>query len=138
MHVKCRHNHITFLTVFLKEYFFGYFDFLLEMGGFLLEIISLIAIWSKKHRRGYNTYLYILGTILVEIILLIMIWSGHMGEREREYLLSYHFEFNSMDVLAELVPAFAGAVIIVVLIRLVVGLCQLVKTLIRKYKSRNE
>ncbi|MBD5089969.1 MAG: hypothetical protein HDT30_14375 [Clostridiales bacterium] len=129
---------LLFVVAFLKEYFFGFFDFWLEVGVFLLEIISIIAIWSNKHIRGYNIYLYILGTILFEIILLITIWSGHMGEIEREYLLAYHFEFDNMDVvsefLSELVAAFAGAVIIVVLIRLVVGLYQLIK----RHKSRNE
>lgn len=124
---------LIFVATFLKEYFYGFYDFLLEVGAFFLEIISLIAIWSKKHRKGYNTYLYILGTILFEIILLIMIWSRQMGEREREYLLVDHFEFDSMYVIDGLVPAFAGAVIIVVLISLVVGLYQLVK----KYRNRN-
>ena len=121
-------------VMFLMEYFFGILDDFRVMGVFLLEIISLIAIWSKKHRKGYNTYLYILGMILFEIILLIMIWSRQMAESEKEYLLINQLEFNIMDVISELVPGFAGAVIIVVLISLVVGLCQLVK----RYKNRNE
>lgn len=121
-------------VMFLMEYFFGILDFLRAMGVFLLGIISLIAIWSKKHRKGYNTYLYIFGMILFEIILLIMIWSRQMAESEKEYLLINQLEFNIMDVISELVPGFAGAVIIVVLISLVVGLCQLVK----RYKNRNE
>lgn len=127
---------LLFATAFLMQYFFDIiFDFLREIGLLLLEVISIIAIWSKKHRKGYNTYLYIFGTVLVEIVLLIILWSRHIGENELKYLSG---EFDSISAMTEIVPAFAGAVIILILIRLAVGLCQSVKTLIRKCKSRNE
>lgn len=129
---------LLFATAFLMQYFFDIFDSLREIGLLLLEVISIIAIWSKKHRKGYNTYLYIFGTVLVEIVLLIILWFRHIGESELKHLLGGYSEFDNIGAITELVPAFAGAVIILILIRLAVGLCQLVKRLIRKYKSRNE
>lgn len=130
---------LLFATAFLMQYFFGIvLDFLREIGLLLLEVISIIAIWSKKHRKGYNTYLYIFGTVLVEIVLLIILWSRHIGESELKYLLGGYSEFDSIGTITEIVPAFAGAVIILVLIRLAIGLCHLVKSLIKKCKSRKE
>lgn len=126
---------LLFIAAFLMQYFFDSVDSLCEIVLLLLEVISIVAIWSKKHRRVCNRYLYIVGTILCEIILLIMIWSRHIGERERDYLLGGNSEFDSTGAIAELVPAFAGAVIIAVLIRLIVRLCQLVKRLIKKHKN---